>query len=88
MPQQATTPRRILRQATVLDRLDHPHPTTLARWEAAGKFPQRVQLGPNSVGWFEDEIEAWLEGRQRIHTTATGRRSPNPRARPHAEAAG
>ena len=31
----------------------------------AGKFPAPVQLGPNSVGWFEDEIEAWLAARPR-----------------------
>ena len=22
-------------------------------------FPRRVKLGPNAVGWTEDEIEAW-----------------------------
>ena len=31
----------------------------------AGKFPPPVQLGPNSVGWFEDEIDAWLAARPR-----------------------
>ncbi|WP_114858722.1 helix-turn-helix transcriptional regulator [Azospirillum brasilense] len=33
------------------------------RLEKAGKFPTRVQLGPNSVGWFEDEIAAWIDAR-------------------------
>jgi prophage regulatory protein len=28
------------------------------RLEKAGKFPKRVQLGPNSVVWLEDEIVA------------------------------
>jgi prophage regulatory protein len=30
----------------------------LARLEKAGKFPQRVQIGANRVGWRESEIDA------------------------------
>ncbi len=33
---------------------------TIWRMEKAGRFPQRIQLGGNSVGWFNDEIETWL----------------------------
>lgn len=29
------------------------------REEKAGRFPKRVQLGPNSVAWLEDEVIAW-----------------------------
>lgn len=32
---------------------------------AAGKFPPPLELGPNSVGWFEDELDAWLASRPR-----------------------
>lgn len=39
-------------------------PQHIARLEKAGQFPQRVQLGPNRVGWVEDEVLDWL--RQRI----------------------
>lgn len=28
---------------------------------AQGKFPKQVRVGKRAVGWFEDEIEAWLE---------------------------
>jgi prophage regulatory protein len=35
------------------------------RLERQGKFPRRVRLGVNSVGWFEDEIDAWLDSRER-----------------------
>ncbi len=40
----------------------------VTRWrmENAGKFPSRVQLGANSVGWRKDEIEDWLESRPRV----------------------
>ena len=33
------------------------------RLEQAGKFPKRVRLGPNSVGWVEDEISEWNDAR-------------------------
>jgi prophage regulatory protein len=29
------------------------------RLEKRGQFPKRVHLGPNSVGWIEDEVAAW-----------------------------
>ena len=34
------------------------------RLERAGLFPRRVQLGPRSVGWLEEEVEGWI--RQRV----------------------
>lgn len=39
-------------------------PQHIARLEAAGQFPKRVQLGSNRVGWVESEVLEWL--RQRI----------------------
>jgi prophage regulatory protein len=38
-------------------------PQHVARLEAVGQFPKRVQLGPNRVGWVEDEIMDWLHQR-------------------------
>lgn len=31
------------------------------RLEKAGKFPKRVTLGPNRVGWIEQEILDWIK---------------------------
>jgi len=31
----------------------------------AGRFPPPIELGPNSIGWFEDEIDDWLASRPR-----------------------
>ena len=31
------------------------------RLERAGKFPKRIQLGPQSVAWVEEEVEARME---------------------------
>ncbi|QCO05475.1 helix-turn-helix transcriptional regulator [Azospirillum argentinense] len=33
------------------------------RLEKAGKFPKRVRIGENSVGWLENEVEAWIASR-------------------------
>ena len=38
-------------------------PAHIARLEAAGMFPKRVQLGPGRVGWVEEEIEEWMRER-------------------------
>lgn len=38
-------------------------PQHIARLEKAGQFPKRVQLGPNRVGWIEDEVPDWLQKR-------------------------
>ena len=46
-------------------------PQHVARLEKAGQFPKRVQLGPNRVGWVEDEVLDWLQ--QRLD----GREEPN-----------
>jgi prophage regulatory protein len=39
--------------------------STIWRLEKAGEFPLRVQLSLNAVGWYEHEIDAWLEQRER-----------------------
>ncbi len=58
------TPRRIIdgkevERRTVKGRIQ--------RWRdvKAGTFPAPVELGPNRIGWFEDEIDAWLASRPR-----------------------
>jgi prophage regulatory protein len=53
-------PRKLLRRKQVLERIPFSN-STLKRLESQGRFPRRVPYGPNSVGWFEDEIEAFLE---------------------------
>ncbi|RXV64803.1 transcriptional regulator [Roseovarius sp. A46] len=38
-------------------------PQHISRLEKAGQFPKRVQLGPNRVGWIEDEVLDRLQSR-------------------------
>jgi prophage regulatory protein len=53
----------------------------LLREEAAGRFPRRLQIGPNTVAWDEQEIDDWLASKPYV-TKAT--RLPNrPTPRPH-----
>lgn len=53
---------RIMREpevydATGLDRV------TRWRMESKGKFPRRLNLGTNSIGWLASEINAWIAER-------------------------
>jgi len=38
-------------------------PQHIARLEKARQFPLRIQLGPNRVGWLEEEVLNWLQKR-------------------------
>jgi len=46
----------------------------------AGTFPQSVPIGARTIGWIEDEVDAWIEGR-----ITAGRQPNRPRKRavPH-----
>lgn len=34
--------------------------------ERDGKFPRRVAIGPNSVGWKLSEIQQWIDSKPRV----------------------
>ena len=55
---------KIIRIAVVEDRTGLKRPTIYRRM-GEGTFPRQIQLGPNSVGWDEAEIDAWLADRPR-----------------------
>jgi prophage regulatory protein len=46
-------------------------PQHIARLEAPGTFPKRVQLGQCRVGWIEQEVLDWLAGRIKRREQAT-----------------
>ncbi len=58
-------PRNIIRDKKVKERTGLGR---VQRWRCvkAGTFPAPIQLGPNSVGWYEDEIDQWLADRPRV----------------------
>jgi len=43
---------------------------TLWRWERSGLLPSKAQIGPNTVGWLESEIDDWWTGRFGKHPAA------------------
>lgn len=51
---------RIIRKPELFSKIGLSE-ATIWRMEKSGKFPRRLQLGGNSVGWFDTEIDAWLE---------------------------
>ena len=50
---------KILRKPAVQDKVGKSD-ATIYREEKAGRFPKRIQLGANSVGWLESEIDEWI----------------------------
>lgn len=50
---------------------------TIFRLELAGEFPQRRQLGKNSVAWLESDLEEWAGSRPMVRL----RRTPSVSAR-------
>lgn len=37
--------------------------STIYSFIKAGAFPPSIRLGARAVGWFEHEVDAWLESR-------------------------
>jgi prophage regulatory protein len=64
--------RNIIRRAAVRAKTGLSD-TTIWRLEKAGDFPQRIRLTEaGAVGWRENEVDAWVQGRVR----AGGKRPP------------
>ena len=40
------------------------------RLEQAGRFPKRIRLGPNRVGWSFRELQEWIAARKMERDTA------------------
>ena len=53
---------KLLTKSEVRDRVCYS-PQHFSRLEKAGKFPKRVTLGQNRVGWLEEEIDRWIQER-------------------------
>ncbi len=60
------TPRKILRPKQVQELIGKSR-VQIWRDVRAGRFPAPISLGPNSAGFYQDEILAWLESRPRVN---------------------
>ena len=70
-PQHLIAPRnssiRMLRLAQVKN-ITGLGKTKIYELQSEGAFPMRVKITPRSVGWIEDEVQAWLEQRIQANT--------------------
>ena len=64
--------RKVLRTPAVLEATGLSR-GTLYRLIANSKFPQPLRLTPRSIGFYSDEVDAWLEARPRGTDSVTGR---------------
>ena len=58
----APTIRPLLRQSDVIAILKVSRPT-LWHWRREGRFPAPIKIGPNTIAWTPESIEAWLAER-------------------------
>lgn len=52
--------------------------TRVYKLEGEGRFPARVELGPNSVGWYEHEVSEWCAARRRRRLPVASQNLPEP----------
>lgn len=57
--------RNIIRFKDLEKKIGKTSRSSVDRWEKAEKFPQRISLGANSMGWYEDEIDEWIKNREK-----------------------
>ena len=65
--------RRVLRlqdvkEATGLSR------SSIYALQQRGIFPQSIRIGPKATGWYEDEVQNYIETRPRTGDDQTGKR--------------
>ncbi len=61
-PANESSAMRFLRLHDLIERLGISR-ATVYRWEKDGLLPPRRQIGPNAVGWLENEIDEFIRGR-------------------------
>jgi predicted DNA-binding transcriptional regulator AlpA len=64
--------RQIIRKPVVVE-FTGMSASSIDREEHRGKFPKRVVLSPKAVGWYADEVAAWINSRRRGFTEAPTR---------------
>jgi prophage regulatory protein len=76
LTRKGTQRRRIIRRKVLREKVPLSD-SQVWRLEQQDKFPRRVHLGPMTVGWHEDEVDEWIETRER----AGGKQPPLPKSR-------
>ena len=55
-----TAPPKLLRYADLVEMGIVSNRTTLYRWIRKGHFPAPIQIGPNSLAWYEHRVTRFL----------------------------
>jgi prophage regulatory protein len=63
--------RRIIRLAAVCDKTGNGE-QTIRRAVKSGTFPAPISLGLRSIGWYADEVDAWVAARPRTPASKAG----------------
>ena len=58
------SPRKLLTRPEVLGLVRYSY-SSLWTMMRRDEFPRSVRLGRNKIGWYEDEVAAWIEARPR-----------------------
>jgi prophage regulatory protein len=62
----ASATRRLLRLPEVKAKVGLSR-TAIYKLIAAGAFPRQISIGPRTVAWSQDDLEAWIEERLNGH---------------------
>lgn len=68
---------RVIRKPELL-RITGVSIATIYRWIGEGNFPAPVKLGPNSTGWRESDVRAWLDSRELVGAPASAEPNESP----------
>lgn len=52
--------------------------STLYQAITEGDFPRPIRVGKRAVRWFEDEVAAWMESRERAGSESNAARRSSP----------
>jgi prophage regulatory protein len=66
--------KRLLRLPAVLDRTGS-NATEIYEQMKSGAFPRSVPIGKRTVGWVEEEVDAWIESRIAARDVAPKRKA-------------
>jgi prophage regulatory protein len=70
MPDGPSTSRKLIRWPVVHEMTGKSR-TQVWRDIKAGRFPAPVQTGPNSVAWYQDEVQGYVASRPRVRYAPT-----------------
>jgi prophage regulatory protein len=73
--------RRIIRLPTVCDKTGKTE-QAIRRGVKSGNFPAPISLGLRAIGWYEDEVDAWMAALPRAPVSKAGRGRGTPVPKP------